>query len=323
MKTTAVIAGIIPFLASQAAVVPIKAPSPPPANAPLPAAPKTPSPAAPKPPSVTPSLKVVYIVTNAASTESRALLSARLVKLNATNLRWYQEANLVRAEAPARALAAIRADRDVILVLPDGNRPEPAAPADSPATGPEMSPPPPPQQGQQAGCAASVPPGAFAQFPGMPFTGTPGIGAVPGMAPGIGMPPPLPPQMPPPGTGIGIGPMATGLVDSLAGGVANRLINRPPSCKVSIGKSTANFAAAGGDGVIEVKAGGSCAWQAQSSVPWITITSGSGVSGTGIVSYTVAPGEGKVRSGSISIAMAGGGNPIRGSASLVVKQTNR
>ena len=59
----------------------------------------------------------VYIVTRAASAESRALLSARLIKLNATKLHWYEGANVVRAEVPEEALPAVRADRDVVLAL--------------------------------------------------------------------------------------------------------------------------------------------------------------------------------------------------------------
>jgi hypothetical protein len=72
--------------------------------------------------------------------------------------------------------------------------------------------------------------------------------------------------------------------------------------------------------VIEVNASGSCAWQAQTSVDWIKITSGTGVSGSGVVSYTVTPGVGRTRSGSISIVAAAGGSPIKGKASQVVTQ---
>jgi len=72
--------------------------------------------------------------------------------------------------------------------------------------------------------------------------------------------------------------------------------------------------------LIEVKASGSCAWQTQASVGWITILSGSGVSGSGIISYRVTPGEGLTRSASIWITAAPGGSPIKGKASLVVTQ---
>jgi hypothetical protein len=72
--------------------------------------------------------------------------------------------------------------------------------------------------------------------------------------------------------------------------------------------------------VIEVNASGSCSWQAQTSVDWIKINSGTGVSGSGVVSYTVIPGAGKPRSGSISIIAAAGGSPTKGKASQVVIQ---
>jgi hypothetical protein len=156
---------------------------------------------------------------------------------------------------------------------------------------------------QQAGCAASFAPQQFGQFPQIP-----GPGAAIGMGP-----------MGQPGIGMGLG-MGMGLMDSLAGGVATRLLNRNPSCKITVARSSAKFAAAGGDGVIEVNASGSCAWQAQTSVDWIKITSGTGVSGSGVVSYTVTPGVGRTRSGSISIVAAAGGSPTKGKASQVVTQ---
>jgi hypothetical protein len=80
------------------------------------------------------------------------------------------------------------------------------------------------------------------------------------------------------------------------------------------------FVPAGGDQVIEVKASGSCAWQAQASVPWIKINSGMGVSGLGIVSYSVTGAEGKSRAGSISIVGTPGGSPIKGKAIVIVMQ---
>jgi len=146
---------------------------------------------------------------------------------------------------------------------------------------------------QQAACA---PPMMNGQFPALPGGGAP-----------MGMP-------------MGMG-MGMGLMDSLAGGVASRPLNRAPSCKISVARSTARFLAEGGDGMIEVNASGSCAWQAQSSVPWIKITSGSGVSGSGVVTYTILRGDGKARSGSVSIVANANGSPIKGKASQVVTQS--
>jgi hypothetical protein len=281
MQIISIFIGIIPLLAAQAAAIPAKAPAPGP----------------------------VYVVTRATTAESRALLSARLIKMGAANLHWYPDANVVRAEVPKKGLAAVRADRDVVLVLSEHDNPskvslmegsapqsdaeksaglvlEPAPPLSYTVT------PVPPQQ--QAGCAASfAPPPPMGQFPQIPG----------------------PMGMPPMGMGMGMG-----LMDSLAGGVATKLLNRPPSCKIFIGKGPAKFAAEGGDAVIDVNASGSCAWQAQASVDWIKITSGSGVSGSGIVSYTVLPAEGKARSGSIWIIAVAGASPTKGKASQVVTQ---
>ena len=113
---------------------------------------------------------------------------------------------------------------------------------------------------------------------------------------------------------------SAGLMDSLAGGLVSHLFNRPPACKISVKEPETTIAADGGDAVVHVKASGLCTWQAQASVPWITITSGSGSSGSGIVSYTVAPDAPKGRSGSISITAAGSGAPVRGNATIVVRQ---
>ncbi len=274
MRTITVLIAIIPVLAAQPATTPAKAPAP----------------------------GSVYIVTRAATAESRALLSARLIKMNAANLHWYRDANVVRAEIPKKGLAAVRADRDVVLVLSEHDRPaqEEEVPAQKSAV-PVLEPAPPlsytvtplPPQ-PQAGCGASFAPPPMGQFPQIPGP----MGAPPGMGMGMGM----------------------GLMDSLAGGVASKLLNRPPSCKISIGKHPAKFTADGGDAVIDVDASGSCAWQAQASVDWIKITSGSGVSGSGVVSYTVMPSAGKARSGSVWIIAAAGGSPTKGKASQVVTQ---
>ena len=80
MKTITILIAIIPNLAGQAAVIPAKTATP----------------------------EAVYIVTRAASAESKALFSARLVKMSATNLRWYDGAGVVRAELP-KEVAGCRA----------------------------------------------------------------------------------------------------------------------------------------------------------------------------------------------------------------------
>jgi len=270
---------------------------------------------------------VAYIVTRAASAESRALLSARLIKLNATNLRWYDDVNMLRAELPKGALAQVRSDPDVILALPEEDHPLPAAPA-APEVPVQKSAAAAPDSGAPA---QQAPPAMAPQQPAsIPSMGLPMMPAPVGMAPpmpvggfGMGMAPMGAPLGMGMGTGMGMGMGATGLTglaDSLAGGVVMRLLYRAPSCKISVAKTVARFAAEGGDEVIEVKGSGSCAWQAQASVPWIKIMSGTGVSGSSIVSYTVAPADGKNRAGSISIVGTAGGSPIKGKATVVVIQ---
>jgi hypothetical protein len=77
----------------------------------------------------------------------------------------------------------------------------------------------------------------------------------------------------------------------------------PTNCNVQISPSNQNVPAGGGTGTIAVATTpNTCAWAAQSSVPWITITSGSSGSGDGAVTFTVAANAGAARTGSISIA---------------------
>ena len=239
---------------------------------------------------VLPEQDTVYVVTRALNAESRALLSGRLVNLSASNLHWYEDSSVVRAAVPRNAVPAIEADRDVMLVLTQGHA---AATESVIAASPVPL--------QQLGCASPISP--FMNQPPL-MQAAPAFGM--GMQTGMGM---------------GMGGGMTGLMDSLAGGVASHFFNRTPSCRITVGKSSATFPAAGGDAVLQVSASGACSWVAQSSVPWITITSGTGVSGSGVVSYAVSPGaDGKPRSGSISIVTTSGGVAIKGKASLVVTQ---
>jgi hypothetical protein len=283
----------------------------------------------------------VYIVSRATTAESRALLSARLLKMNATKLHWYEDAGVVRAQISPKALATLRADRDVVLVLSE-TVPAETTPGGQAAVAQEasvqpalpLSPEPAPTAGVGPPAPASSP--ASLQTAASSQTGTsaqqgcggPVLPQSPGAFPPAGALPPMPmagmsmaPMGVPQGGGIGFAMPGVGLVDSLAGGVAQHLLNRPPSCKVSISRTAEKFGAAGGEGLIEVNASGSCAWQAQSSVPWIKILSGSGVSGSGVVSYSVDPAGGKNRSGAIWIATSPSGSPIKGKASQVVTQT--
>jgi len=174
------------------------------------------------------------------------------------------------------------------------------------------------QFGFPGGYPGGFPGGYPGGYPGG-FPGGPPGGGMPGGGmgmPGGGM------GMPGAGGGImGMGMGMTAMVDVAAGSLATKIFNRAPSCKISIKSPKAKIPADGGDGMLEVEASGSCAWQAQSSVEWIQVTSGAGGSGSGVLTYTVKPAAGKSRSGSISIVAANGGSPIKGKASLVVTQS--
>jgi hypothetical protein len=144
---------------------------------------------------------------------------------------------------------------------------------------------------------------------GLPGLGLPGLGM-----PGMGM------------GGMGMGmPMGgvTNMIDMMVGSLARKLVMRTPSCKVAVKNALVNFGSAGGDGAVSVVASGACVWQAQSSVDWIKINSGSGVSGAGVISYTVKPGAPTGRSGSISIVAVNGGTAVKGRASLVIRQAEK
>lgn len=336
MKTASLLIAIIPvipILAGQVAI-PAKGPT----QGAVPA--KGPSQGSAVPARAAP--KAVYIVSRATTAESRALFSARLLKMNATKLRWYEDASVVRVQISPKALETLRADRDVVLVLSETvlsgttlSEKNPGAQTATHEAAAQLSAPPPSESAPAtAPVPAIVPPGqagASPQGASSPQSGCsgPALPQPAGALPPPGAFPPMPmggmgmaPMIAPPmgSVGLGMGP-GVGLVDTLAGGVAQRLLNRPPSCKISVAKNSVKFGPAGGEGLIEINASGSCAWQAQASVSWIKILSGSGVSGSGIVSYSVDPAEGKNRSGAIWIATSPAGSPIKGNASQVVTQT--
>lgn len=74
------------------------------------------------------------------------------------------------------------------------------------------------------------------------------------------------------------------------------------SCTYSLGSTSQNFAAAGGNGSVNVIAPSGCAWVATSNVGWITINSGTPGSGNGTVQFTVAVNTGQARTGTMTIA---------------------
>ena len=76
-----------------------------------------------------------------------------------------------------------------------------------------------------------------------------------------------------------------------------------PSCPPTISPTTRLFVASGGSDAVNVFASAGCAWAARSGADWISITSGTGGTTSGVVSYSVAANSGKnVRSGTMTIA---------------------
>ncbi len=88
-------------------------------------------------------------------------------------------------------------------------------------------------------------------------------------------------------------------------------------CSLSVAPGSRNVAATAGTGTFNVTGAGGCAWAAESTVPWISITGGSNGFGSGVVNFSVDANSGPQRSGVLLIAgqsvtvtqEAGGGLP--------------
>jgi hypothetical protein len=66
-------------------------------------------------------------------------------------------------------------------------------------------------------------------------------------------------------------------------------------CTYSLSPTNQAFGVAGGSGNVAVTAPAGCNWTAVSHETWITITGGQSGSGSGMVTYTVAPYTGRPR----------------------------
>jgi hypothetical protein len=74
-------------------------------------------------------------------------------------------------------------------------------------------------------------------------------------------------------------------------------------CTFNLSPTTANIGPATFTGTVKVNTTWLCSWTASSGVPWISITSGAGRTGTGTVQYSVAPNPSpQPRQGFLSIA---------------------
>lgn len=73
------------------------------------------------------------------------------------------------------------------------------------------------------------------------------------------------------------------------------------SCQLTLSPTQQTAAAAGGTGTVAVTTTANCAWTPSPDVPWITIASVTGPSGTGSFTYNVAPNAGAARTGRIIV----------------------
>ena len=98
---------------------------------------------------------------------------------------------------------------------------------------------------------------------------------------------------------------------------------QPPSCSFTVTPSSKTFTDKGGKGSISVTTGTGCAWTATKSVDWVGFTSGTSMTGSGTVSYTVAPNTTtSMRTTSIDIT-ATGTSSAAGSVSIIEKGKRR
>jgi subtilisin family serine protease len=74
------------------------------------------------------------------------------------------------------------------------------------------------------------------------------------------------------------------------------------ACQYSVTPSQTVFGPQGGSGSVQVSVAGGCEWRARSNDFWIVITSGSGSSGSGVVTFNVGGNGGPMKSGTMTIA---------------------
>ncbi len=95
------------------------------------------------------------------------------------------------------------------------------------------------------------------------------------------------------------GPARTGTLT-----VAGQLftVTQSGGCSFDVAPQSVTVDPAGGARQVIVGGSAGCAWSAASSVPWITVTSGGGGSGPGVVAFTVAATDGPSRTGTLTVA---------------------
>ena len=97
----------------------------------------------------------------------------------------------------------------------------------------------------------------------------------------------------------------------------------PAACTFTISPTSKTFTDRGGKGSITVTTGAGCAWTASESAEWVIFTSGASKTGSGTVSYSVAPNTTtSMRTTSIGIS-ATGTSSAAGSVSIIEKGRRR
>jgi thermitase len=82
-----------------------------------------------------------------------------------------------------------------------------------------------------------------------------------------------------------------------------RALQSPTNCTFSLYPASQSFISDGGSGNLNVTSPGRCEWTVKSNAAWLAINSGSGGSGDGVITYTVAPNTtGATRNGTLTIA---------------------
>jgi hypothetical protein len=207
-----------------------------------------------------------------------------MTALGAVNVQFVTGTNAVRCEARTTAQAALAADADVAAVLPmDGTVPPspPQSPNAAPVPAPVPAPPP-----------QALPP--YIPAAPMPFPAAVPVGG--GMSMGMTM------------------------LTDFAGTLAVKLLAPPPACRIRLRDTLVVLPAAGGAGALEVRASGSCAWQAVSTSDWLRVKSEVNANGTVAITYSAAGNSGGHRQGAVIIQAVAGAPGLKGRTVALVAQ---
>ncbi len=237
------------------------------------------------PPPATANNAKVYLLLKPGAGEGAAArdsFTQRMTALGAVNVQFVTGTNAVRCEAPTTAQTAMAADADVAAVLPmDGTAA--TSPPQSPNAAPVPAPPP-----------QALPPYIPPPAAPMPFPAAVPVGG--GMSMGMTM------------------------LTDFAGTLAVKLLAPPPACRIRLRDTLVVLPAAGGAGALEVRASGSCAWQAVSTSDWLRVKSEVNANGTVAITYSAAGNSGGHRQGAIIIQAVAGAPGLKGRTVALVAQ---